>query len=129
RAADEGDRQATPRPGTAVAADDGIVMVIDTTLTDDLRAEGDARELTRALQDLRRQAELDLDARIEVWLAADDAIVTRLAPHLAGVARDVLADTIHCAATPDGLPVAEVALDAGVARIALRATSGHESVR
>ncbi len=67
-AADEVEIQATPRPGTAVAADDGIVMVIDTTLTDDLRAEGDARELTRALQDLRRQAELDLDARIEVWL-------------------------------------------------------------
>ena len=70
-AADEVEIQATPRPGTAVAADDGIVVVIDTTLTDDLRAEGDARELTRALQDLRRQAELALDARIEVWLEAD----------------------------------------------------------
>ena len=128
-AADEVEIQATPRPGTAVAADDGIVMVIDTTLTDDLRAEGDARELTRALQDLRRQAELDLDAHIEVWLAADDAIVTRLAPHLTGVARDVLADTIHDAVAPDGLSVADVALDAGVARIALRETSERERAR
>jgi len=128
-AADEVEIQATPRPGTAVAADDGIVMVIDTTLTDDLRAEGDARELTRALQDLRRQSELDLDARIEVWLAADDTVVSRLAPHLAGVARDVLADTIHDAAAPDGLPVADVALDAGVARIALRESRAPESAR
>ena len=106
--------QATPRPGTAVAADDGIVVVIDTTLTDDLRAEGDARELTRALQDLRRQAELALDARIEVWLDADAAILARLEPHLDGVAADVLADAIHPGrATRRRRPMVEVSLDAG----------------
>jgi len=119
-AADEVEIQATPRPGTAVAADDGIVMVIDTTLTDDLRAEGDARELTRALQDLRRQAELALDARIEVWLEAGVGIVARLEPYRDTVATDVLADVIHTGAPPDGANVADVALDAGGARIGLR---------
>ena len=57
-AADEVEIQATPRPGTAVAEDDGLVMVLDTALTDALRAEGDARELARAIQELRRDAEL-----------------------------------------------------------------------
>ncbi len=108
-------------PGTAVAADDGIVVVIDTTLTEDLRAEGDARELTRALQDLRRQAELSLDARIEVWVDVGPAIGSRLGPHLAGVAGGR-----PCGRHPprarrrEGTPVVEVALDAGTARIALR---------
>ena len=111
-AADEVEIQATPRPGTAVAADDGIVVVIDTTLTDDLRAEGDARELTRAFQDLRRQAELALDARIEAWLDGDAAVVARLAPHLDTVAADILADVIHTSSPPDGATVAEVALTA-----------------
>ena len=34
--------QATPRPGTAVAEHDRVVVVLDTELTDELRAEGDA---------------------------------------------------------------------------------------
>ena len=68
-AADEVEILATPRPGTAVAHDEGLVVVIDTELTPALRAEGDARELQRAIQDLRKDAGLDLDARIELWVA------------------------------------------------------------
>ncbi|HYM84502.1 MAG TPA: class I tRNA ligase family protein, partial [Candidatus Dormibacteraeota bacterium] len=58
-APDEVEILATPRPGTAVAHDEGLVVVIDTELTPELRAEGDARELQRAIQDLRRDAGLD----------------------------------------------------------------------
>ena len=104
-------------------------MVIDTTLTDDLRAEGDARELTRGLQDLRRQAELALDARIEVWLDAESTIVGRLRPHLETVSADVLADVIQAGVPPDGASVADVALDAGSARIGLRLTRGPGTAR
>ncbi len=127
-AADEVEIQATPRPGTAVADDDGIVVVIDTQLTDDLRAEGDARELTRAIQDLRRSASLELDARIAVLVAGGPAILAALAPWLDGVARDVLADRIDTAARPtdgsgDGTAV-EVPLSVGVVRVALLTTTG-----
>ncbi|HLO34714.1 MAG TPA: class I tRNA ligase family protein, partial [Candidatus Deferrimicrobium sp.] len=67
-AADEVEILARPRPGTAVAHDEGLVVVIDTELSDDLRAEGDARELQRAIQDLRKDAGLALDDRIELWV-------------------------------------------------------------
>ena len=68
-APDEVEILAAPRPGTAVAHDDGLVVVIDTELTDALRAEGDARELQRAIQDLRRDVGLELDDRIDLVVA------------------------------------------------------------
>jgi hypothetical protein len=37
-----------------VAHHEGFVVVLDTVLTPELVAEGDARELSRAIQELRR---------------------------------------------------------------------------
>ncbi|MDP9481968.1 MAG: class I tRNA ligase family protein [Chloroflexota bacterium] len=121
-APDEVEILASPRPGTAVAHDEGLVVVIDTTLTPDLRAEGDARELQRAIQDLRREAELALDDRIEVWL---DPLPDAIGPFVGAVAADTLADRIVAAPAPAGLPAATVELDSGPVRLALRRVDGR----
>jgi isoleucyl-tRNA synthetase len=114
--ADEVEIQATPRPGTAVAEDDGLVMVLDTALTDELRAEGDARELARAVQDLRREAGLELDDVIELWV---EGLPHAVATHLPAIATDTLAE-LRDGEPPPGTPKATVALDAGSVTIALR---------
>ena len=120
-APEEVEIQATPRPGTAVASDEGLVVVIDTELTPELRREGDARELQRAIQDLRRDAELALDDRIELWV---DGLAPTLTEHLAGVASETLADRVEAGApTGDGFVRGSVDLQAGPATIALRRRS------
>ncbi len=119
-APDEVEILASPRPGTAVAHDDGLVVVIDTALTDELRAEGDARELQRAIQDLRRDAGLELDDRIEVTVAFAAGDAGRVAPYLESVAAETLADRVEAGAAPAGWTSATVMLGGGEAAIALR---------
>ena len=118
-AADEVEILATPKPGTAVAHDDGIVVVIDTTLTPELLAEGDAREITRAVQELRKQAELSLDARIELFIDGPEAVVGTLEPHLAAVASDTLADAVILTAATTGAPAVEVEVEGGTVAVAI----------
>jgi isoleucyl-tRNA synthetase len=123
-APDEVEILATPRPGTAVAHDEGLVVVIDTELTDELRAEGDARELQRAIQDLRRDAGLRLDDRIDVVVELADEAAAAMRPYLPAVAAATLADELAEAPLPDGWPSATLAVAGGVARVALRRRDG-----
>jgi len=84
-APDEVEIQATPRPGTAVAHDEGLVVVIDTELTPELRAEGDARELQRAIQDARKEAGVELDDEVLVRVEAPDAVERTLRRYVGSV--------------------------------------------
>jgi isoleucyl-tRNA synthetase len=121
-APDEVEILASPRPGTADAHDEGLVVVIDTELTDDLRAEGDARELQRAIQDLRKDAGLALDDRIELWI---DRLADPVAVHLAGVAEETLADVVRGPAPSEpGVTTGSIELGGGPVAIALRRAGG-----
>ncbi len=121
-AADEVEILATPRPGTVVAADDGLVVVLDTALTDDLRAEGDARELQRAIQDLRREAGLELDDRIALHVSG---LAPAVAPYLPAVAADTLATLADAA--PGGASRGRVELESGPVEIAISRVSSERA--
>ncbi len=118
-AADEVEILAAPRPGTAVAHDEGLVVVIDTELTDELRAEGDARELQRAIQDLRRDAGLELDDRIDLVVRLD-AAAEGLRRFLPGIAAETLADGLVESPPPQGWTSATVVLATASADIAIQ---------
>ena len=92
-------------------------MIVDTTLTPELIAEGDARELQRAVQDLRKEAELELDDRIVLWV---DGLPPEVEPFLAGVAADTLVDDVRRSGAPDDAVAGSVRLEGGEVRIALR---------
>jgi isoleucyl-tRNA synthetase len=123
-AADEVEIMATPRPGTAVAHDEGVVVVIDTEIDDALRAEGDVRELSRAVQELRKQVGLDLDEMIELWLHAPAQVLAQLEPYLGRLAEDTLADAVYREAPPQDSAQATQDVNGGQVAIALRGRRG-----
>ena len=53
-------------PGHTVGKDAGAVVALETTLTPDLEAEGLARELTRKVNDLRKDAGFEIADRIAI---------------------------------------------------------------
>jgi len=117
-APDEVEILATPRPGTAVAHDEGLVVVLDTIVTPELRADGDARELQRAIQDLRREMALELDERIDLVVEVGPA-ADRMAHHFAAVAVETLADTCHVGVLPPDAASGEVIVEEGTLRFAI----------
>ncbi len=60
--------------GLDVESDHGIVVALDTNLTPELKKEGIARDLIRTIQDMRKEADYNVEDRIQVsFQASDDA--------------------------------------------------------
>ncbi|MGI9144979.1 MAG: isoleucine--tRNA ligase [Chloroflexota bacterium] len=78
-------------PGVAAAADAGVVVVLDTSLSPDLVAEGRAREVVRLIQDARKQAGFNVSDRISVRYTAADGISEAFEQHAAYIQRETLA--------------------------------------
>jgi isoleucyl-tRNA synthetase len=125
-APDEVEILSTPRPGTAVAHDEGLVVVLDTTVTPELRAEGEARDLQRAVQDLRREMGLAVDERIDLAVE-DGSAVDRIAPFLAGIGSETLADAVVVGPIPTDAAFGEVAVEGGTVRFGIRRREGAAS--
>ncbi len=87
--------QRTPRPGVIVATEGSVSVALDTTLTEPLIIEGLARELIASVQQLRREAGLDVSDRIVLeWESADPEIAMAFEQHSQLIAQEVLATAI-----------------------------------
>jgi len=82
--------------GTSFEALDGEgVVYVDTTLTEDIESEGYAREVIRRVQEMRKDLELDLEARIRVDLnVSDDRVADLVAEHEDLITEEVRADEL-----------------------------------
>jgi isoleucyl-tRNA synthetase len=73
------------KEGFDVASNNGVSVVIDTVITDELKQEGYAREIVRYVQDLRKEADYNVDDRIYLFVEASggiDEAVTRFADYI-----------------------------------------------
>ena len=105
--------------GWAAAEDGGYIAVIDSTLTPELESEGMARELVRRLQDMRREAGLELSDRIRVTYRGDEFVSRALEAHGAAVAEETLADSINAGDAPAGALAASANIDGHEVTLAL----------
>lgn len=64
----------TSAPGYAVAEEHGYLAALRTELTDELIREGQAREIVRGIQTMRKNADFELDDRIAVTYEADGVL-------------------------------------------------------
>ncbi len=81
-------------PGWTVANEGSLTVALDITVTDELRAEGIARELIKRIQNLRKSSGLEIVDRIAITLSAHeqtDAAVDTYRDYICG---QVLADSL-----------------------------------
>ncbi|MGH9200218.1 MAG: isoleucine--tRNA ligase, partial [Vicinamibacterales bacterium] len=107
--------------GTFATASEGETTVhLDTTITPDLQAEGDARELVRGIQNLRKSSGFQVSDRITVFMDAPEEVWTQLAPHMDWIAAEVLAVSVERGIEE---PATEVKLSGGPVSVHAAAVS------
>jgi isoleucyl-tRNA synthetase len=122
-AADEFSLTARARPGHEIADEGDVLVALDTTIDDELAAEGLAREVAHRLQNLRKSAGLEISDRIVVAVAAPAEAAARLAPHRSWLAEETLAESIEVgpdAELADATASEETDLDGMPLRLTLR---------
>ena len=91
------------KPGYVVSQDKGLTVALDTNLTDDLIAEGYAREIISKLQTMRKEAGFEVTDRIHVTaVTADEKLASVIAGQADVIAAGVLALSVKAEAAPEG---------------------------
>ncbi len=67
--------------GYSVEREGAHAVALDLTIDEDLRAEGQAREIVHAVQNARKTAGLEVEDRIELALGGDPALIAAAEAH------------------------------------------------
>jgi isoleucyl-tRNA synthetase len=94
---DDVDVRARRHDAFALSEDDGWAVALDLEITDVLRGEGLARELVRALNDLRKETGFAIADRIEVDLVVPEGLRACVDVHREWIAGEVLATRLTTA--------------------------------
>ena len=119
---DEFQLTARARPGHEVAEDGDLLVALDTTVDDELAAEGLAREVAHRLQAMRKAAGYEISDRVRAAIAGDAGAIAALVDHRAWLADELLATSVEVApdASLDDADAAEtIDLDGVVVRLSL----------
>lgn len=86
----------TAKEGFDVALENGVCVILDTHLSDDLVCEGIAREFISKIQQMRKQKNLEMMDRISIAICADERCREVLEQYRDYIQSETLADEIIC---------------------------------
>lgn len=98
--------------GYAVAEDGGLLAAVDTRLSDELVAEGLAREVVRRVQDTRRRADFNVEDRIHLVYSATGVLADAIKRFASYIQEETLAVSLEQGETANGYYRAEFLPDA-----------------
>ena len=106
-------------PGWLVSTEGKLTVALDITLTDELRAEGAARELINRIQNIRKESGFEVTDKIRVEIEAKPAVEQALAGFSDYIATQTLAVEVKAATAPAGAVVVDSDLDDEPLKIAV----------
>lgn len=96
-------------PGWTVASEAGITVALDINVTEDLKKEGFARDFVNRIQNLRKEKGMEVQDKISVVVAADNAFVKQaLTAHENYVRTETQANSLSFIEKSDNLDDIEI---------------------
>ena len=89
-------------PGWTVANDGALTVALDVTVTDDLLAEGTARELVNRIQNIRKTRDFNVTDKIAVTLENHEAIRPALEQFKDYICTETLATSLDAKSEVEG---------------------------
>ena len=93
--------QTESRGGLAVASDKGVTVAVDVNLTPELVQEGYARDLVRLINNMRKDAGLEISDRIHLGYEATGDVADALVNFASYVQEETLATQLQASALAD----------------------------
>jgi isoleucyl-tRNA synthetase len=115
--------RAQAREGYAVASEGAYLAALVTDLTPELVREGLAREFVRRVQDLRKQAELDISDRIQLYYTASPNLAEAVEDFRDYIMNETLSRQLTAQEAPNGLPSVTDSFDGETVTIAVARVS------
>jgi len=81
--------------GFATESDNGITVVLDTNLSEELIEEGFVREIISKIQSMRKDSGFEVMDHIEIYVSGNEKIETIMAKNAEFIKDEVLAETIN----------------------------------
>jgi isoleucyl-tRNA synthetase len=99
---DEVEVRVEAHQGFAAIAEGAYVAALDTDLSEELKLEGLAREFVRRVQELRKQADFNVDDRIRVQYNASETLEQAISRHQEYIRGETIAVALESVDSPAG---------------------------